>query len=704
MHSCKANHGFACALHWGEKLLLCAAFTLSSIITLGQSPPDTVRLLKEVTIEAYAADRPQNEIAASIGMVNQSTLNRFGNTSFVPVFNSISGVRMEERSPGSYRFSIRGSLLRSPFGIRNVKFYWNGLPLTDGGGNTYLNLFDFSSLGKAEVIKGPGGSLYGAGTGGVVLLSSPLVNESQLQIAAQGGSFGSQRYGVNLHVANRSSLTSVQYIHQAAEGYRNQSAMRRDAFNADLSIFADSRSTLRATIFYTDLYYQTPGGLTKTQYDADPSQARPLSGPVPGAEAQQAEVRNKSGYVGLLYERSWNDQWSTFLGAFTSGAEFTNASIRNYESRSERNVGSRFGGQYKFGKDQLKGKVTFGAELQYFNSPILVVNNISGIPGSTILSNDNVTSMLAMGFGQVEIDLPNQIFATLGTSLNYLQYEDQRLTQNPVQTESRKFDPVLSPRIALLKKFSPALSAYASVSKGFSPPSIAEVIPSTGVYNPELAPEIGWSYEAGFKGTIKKIISFNLALYDFHLDNTIVIQRDSTGADYFVNAGNTNQKGVEFEFSWKKEIQSDYISSLNLWASLTYNHFYFGDYVNDGQDYSGNQLTGVAPFISVLGIDLTSRKGLYTNISANYVDRLPLHDANTDFSNEYFLLGARIGYRTSSRKFPFDVFFGVDNLLDQKYSLGNDLNAFGGRYYNAAAPVNYYAGLVAMLSFKRQAQ
>ena len=37
---------------------------------------------------------------------------------------AIPGVRMEERTPGSYRLSIRGSLLRSPFGIRNVKVYF----------------------------------------------------------------------------------------------------------------------------------------------------------------------------------------------------------------------------------------------------------------------------------------------------------------------------------------------------------------------------------------------------------------------------------------------------------------------------------------------------------------------------------------------------------------------------------------------------
>ena len=74
---------------------------------------------------------------------------------------------MEERSPGSYRMNIRGSTLRSPFGVRNVKIYWDEIPFTDAGGNTYLNQLSYYNFNSLEVIKGPGGSVYGAGTGGV---------------------------------------------------------------------------------------------------------------------------------------------------------------------------------------------------------------------------------------------------------------------------------------------------------------------------------------------------------------------------------------------------------------------------------------------------------------------------------------------------------------------------------------------------------
>ena len=45
------------------------------------------------------------------------------------------------------------------------------------------------------------------------------------------------------------------------------------------------------------------------------------------------------------------------------------------------------------------------------------------------------------------------------------------------------------------------------------------------------------------------------------------------------------------------------------------------------------------------------------------------------------------------RKLSLNFFAGVDNALNAKYSLGNDINAAGGRYYNAAATANYFIGL-----------
>jgi iron complex outermembrane receptor protein len=44
-------------------------------------------------------------------------------------------------------------------------------------------------------------------------------------------------------------------------------------------------------------------------------------------------------------------------------------------------------------------------------------------------------------------------------------------------------------------------------------------------------------------------------------------------------------------------------------------------------------------------------------------------------------------------KSSLDVYAGVDNLFNENYSLGSDLNALGGRFFNPAATRNFYAGL-----------
>jgi iron complex outermembrane receptor protein len=49
--------------------------------------------------------------------------------------------------------------------------------------------------------------------------------------------------------------------------------------------------------------------------------------------------------------------------------------------------------------------------------------------------------------------------------------------------------------------------------------------------------------------------------------------------------------------------------------------------------------------------------------------------------------------------FDLELFVGVDNLLDESYSLGNDLNAFAGRFYQPAPTRNWYGGIKLGLNY-----
>ena len=93
------------------------------------------------------------------------------------------------------------------------------------------------------------------------------------------------------------------------------------------------------------------------------------------------------------------------------------------------------------------------------------------------------------------------------------------------------------------------------------------------------------------------------------------------------------------------------------------------------------------------GVHLSAAFGGYVDVNYYFCDRIALNDANTAYSDPYHLLGGRVGYKREIGHAAFDVFAGANNILNQKYSLGNDINAVNGRYYNAAAPISYYAGV-----------
>src|ERR1700719_335274 len=121
----------------------CWALLIISGIARGQDSTrieDTIdrKSLQEVVVQAYEQNRRLADVRSAVGVITTAEWNRYDKMSIVPAMNSVPGVRMEERSPGSYRLSFRGSTLRSPFGVRNVKVYLDGIPFTDPGGNTYL--------------------------------------------------------------------------------------------------------------------------------------------------------------------------------------------------------------------------------------------------------------------------------------------------------------------------------------------------------------------------------------------------------------------------------------------------------------------------------------------------------------------------------------------------------------------------------------
>src|SRR5436190_3411159 len=254
-------------------------FTVLSQTEVSSTKKDSVLLLSPVLIKGYESGRSLLETPVAVGYLSAKELQRYPNSSLLPSLNSIPGVRMEERSPGSYRLNIRGSLLRSPFGVRNIKVYWNDIPFTDAGGNTYLNLIDPSTVGSIEVLKGPGGSLYGANTGGIVVMHTddiPLLKQQdnakdhRFRVQLNGGSYGTLGEQAQWKYQSAKFSSSLTQSHLTADGYRANSRLRKDVLQWNANTWLSKKDKMEWVASYADLYYQTPGGLTLAQMEQDP--------------------------------------------------------------------------------------------------------------------------------------------------------------------------------------------------------------------------------------------------------------------------------------------------------------------------------------------------------------------------------------------------------------------------------------------------
>jgi hypothetical protein len=111
-------YGVQCNTRRDIKLDLMAVPDASCTYVFGDVP----YILPSITLEAFSSRKTIERIPASIGYVDKEILESNDQSSLQPSLNTIAGVMMESRGyGGSHRLNIRGSSLRSPFAVRNVK-------------------------------------------------------------------------------------------------------------------------------------------------------------------------------------------------------------------------------------------------------------------------------------------------------------------------------------------------------------------------------------------------------------------------------------------------------------------------------------------------------------------------------------------------------------------------------------------------------
>lgn len=661
-------------------------------------------VLDRIIVSAFEGQRPILETAGSVALITRPVIERSHNISLAPALNTIAGVRMEESGyGGSSRISIRGSLLRSPFGIRNVKMYWNDIPLTDPSGSTSrFNSLDPSDLGRIEVIKGPAGSLYGAGTGGVLIMQSrrPVGSEKSVEAEHTVGAFGLSRSVLRAEWSESGTRARLSLLDQDVRGYRDHQRVWKQSLQFSAGLSPSSNRDLGFHVFHYDGTYQLPGPLTLAQINDNPRMAIPFS------KSIDARVSLRNTGFALSQRLILSSQWqnTTSLGLIVQDKENpsgTSPAFNQHEISTFQGVTARSVFRY-LGSDPEPWSLQFGIEAQTGFSLEKYYSANAGKPGS-LRSDAEINARSAIAFAQVEKEIGDKLIATSGLSVNVTQYDviDRLGAQGLGGQDVLNFGPTLAPRVALVYAMTDGMAAHGSLSYGFSTPTQWEVKTLAGV-NADLRPEQGLNSELGIRWQSQDLRwAFDVSAYRFALKQALLPQFTEAGLPFFANAGSTKQDGIEIAL--KGEIwQNGQGYRLDVTTSGAWNRYRFDDYVTNvtvsgqvqSRDYSGNVMTGVAPWSGSASADLEMPLGLALNLGARYMDAIPLDDANTVYARSYLLLSGRLdGNWNIGARWNLGVRLGIENITNTYWDNLLALNGSFGRYYNPGPPRNGYTRL-----------
>lgn len=614
-----------------------------------------------------------------------------GNSRFsmVPAMGFVPGVRMDERGyGGSRRLSIRGGFSRSPFGVRGIPLYIDGIPFTGLEGSTNIEFLDADLGGVLSIYKGPAAAAYGATANGAISLHTREARPGTWSARAgfTGASFSTLRSSFGLQAAYTRHEIAFDHIFQQSDGYREQEFNRKQQWRLKIAQRSGKNAKLVLQLHSWFGNWGLPGSLNALETESDPTQARPFS------VVQNAGLRKLSTMGALSYERSGR---RTFLRAsvFLSGNDKknpygTSPFFSGLKLEKSRGIGARFYAQSKFSGG--KYLLSWGAETQEEAGYFHEFENSGGFAGAQKYRNYSrfhrtfafADAKLRLGSFRVN---PAVVFDIAGLRSSGYSEVLQRDLSAEEQADTRWL-----PSLTLYYDGGDSGFSEWSLSwkRGLSRPGIFEIVDvENGLINTELRPEQGDQLELSWSIDVPDRINAITTAYGFIRKENIVPAIDDLERVSYVNGTDARLFGLEF--SGSVEIyRGPRIKQALLMVQGAVQRYY------DSGSADSLFMPGVPLHTAGVQALLRFDKGFALDVQHRWSDRLPLNDANTDWLPAWNALEARLSYRREFDWGKAEIFAGVQNLTDHQYTGFAQMNAAGQRYFNPVPERNYYAGIL----------
>jgi iron complex outermembrane receptor protein len=664
--------------------------------------------LAPMVVTATRDARSLADVPAAVSVADSTVINGGRTAGLHEVLRYAPGVQANSRyGLDDVNISIRGSGIRSSFGVRGVAVVLDGVPITEPDGQTRLDLVELASARQVEVLRGPASALYGgAASGGAVNIISRSGAESQgLTARALGGTFGFRKYDASFGTAFGAGRGAVlaSGTWTDSDGFRAHNADRiwRLNLRSEYALAEHSGVALEAST--SDLDMKIPGNLTLGEFRADPNAAEPRT------------VANDYGRVDRRWRAGLRGRHVFGGGSGVEGSGYVFFGGRELDHpifQVVRQDLARTQAGARVRAPLLDGRlsVTAGGDLDRLAGSDQRFVNSGGEAGDAV-SDADITLPTVGLYAQAEGRVTERLTLTGGVRWDRVHYvlDDRLAAAGGFERTWRE----LSPKGTASYRVGGASSVYLSVARGFEPPTLSELTTSPDpaqAFNTGLEPQRLVNYELGYKTLLRERLFLDLALFRTDIEGeflqtSVFVPGETAPRRVFVNAGDSRHVGFE------AGVRALVTDRVDLVGSYTWSDFVLRNYEGavvqpDGssmtESFAGNRLPGV-PVHRVTGeLRLRPVDRLSAYVGAEWQSRAYVDNANTD-AGEIHVRGfgptptvttvpfravdpyalVHVGARWTAG--PVTLHASVENLFDRTYAGNVATNAADGRFYSAGA-------------------
>lgn len=717
-----------------------------------------VMLVSPVVVTATRVEQNSFDLPVSIDSVSGETI-RAGQlqVNLSETAARVPGVVVNNRNNPAQDLAIqvRGFGARSAFGVRGVRLYADGIPMTMPDGQGQTGTFNLDTAKNIEYLRGPFSALYGNSSGGVVqIFTQDGPDDPTLSAGVVFGSYDTRRGSATFAGDNSGFNYIVNANTYRSDGYRDQSETRRDTLHGKFSFNLGDSTKL--TVVATALDQpdnEDPQGLSAAQLKADPEQANPNSIKFDtrvsrsheqlGATLEhQLTASDDLRLMGYFGQRE-NEQYQSLTiaaqrddrnggGVATIDRDFGGIDLRwaHRGKLGDAPYNFTLGVNYDRMEDDRKGYENFISNAAFGALPAgrdcgnTLSNIVCGVKGNLRRDETNKAHNFDQ-YAQASIDIHPRWNLSAGIRHSSVKFEnDDHYIVNSAYSNSNPDDSgsvtfkETTPVIGAIFKVTDTFNLYANAGESFETPTFVEMAyKSSGAgLNLELTPAKSRQYEIGAKWLVGEATLVNAAFYRIDTDDEIVVLQQAGGRTVYQNVKSSERKGFELS------IDSRLGHGFNAYLSYAYLD---AEFTSDFTSCKPFGLTGatfcnpaafpahVESIASGTDIPGTYKQTLFGEVSWKHQPsgfstalEVKANDKSyVAFKPEYGKAGGysvfswRGGFAQKAGDWKFGEFVRIDNLFDKDYVGSVRVGDLNGSYYESAPGRNWLLGLNASYQF-----